>query len=1722
MTILSTLLLGANKAILGLTGDYPKTQGVYRFVTRQAGVWDTMELSHNLVELKRRITSEDFKNQMLRNLIYVGVKWVDQAPTITGIIIEILQLLDNVFGLIKIDMADLIKKFGEFVSQAYSYLLGKSATQVSTHTPDGVRITRQQGIDEILDGSSLTALCAGVATIFSGLIVGLGASSFPDGWKTLKKMADNGRSISNFERGVTSAWHIVETVFDMIQKLFNYLLGRRQLKQCETRFKRFNIDILEYVSQVDAFVDPTMSFDDMKKIRRTSHLIKLKNMANQIEGLMLNDNVKVSATAKQIILSKIKEFRTFINGNNFRADDLDRAIPFGMSFIGSPGCGKSLASNLIAKKVTEHGFIENSPFQQDNIYHWMPIKKFMDNYEGQSVVVIDDFNCTTDAKGTESPEHKILQMFSNGPYYPEMASLTEKGRAFVSEVIISSSNVLYPKFESLRSSEAIWRRRNLVFTQVKIAEDGYKIENWRFYRMRPVPNGPDDNGYIDHIPYTIHEVIAMVKVELEKWRSTATPTLDELKLDCKLVEQFRAGKYPDTKSRAPVTPWRRGAPKDEPRDDTHTKTTKTQGKELPPFDIRDLDLPLEQDWDMWAPPAPPVLDCAPINPIEEQERIVDIWDRLLRHLGMSYQAFDSGMGLPQLRLHVELDPARFLDYTYEDHDGTHRLFTDASEFYENVEMNDYDRQDEQAVMDFAQECGNINYWNLDHDSYEYYHLFLVYLKWMTAPETQQDAIITTQQGKDVIFPEPSCSYTSTFNPFLEDGHFSIETDMSDILRCQQIADQHDFPEEGKTWFAKYDAKLRNVAIQITDSWWLQKKWISDDSIQWLEIAVGGIVALMAAIAVYKLCKGWNSPVNTTQEAMNYDGRTNIARPTITTVESIQYSHQKNIKPVITLTEGCANKNTRDMMQGVIKKNLYWMTLTSPGKQMGGNAMIVKGYDLIFPKHYLSKWESEEPSMELVLSLAKESNSRKESLTLSSFVKHPTKDFAWIRLSPSKFQAHKSIVEWIAEDDSGWRRYNGFNCATVSILPDDLCRQATYHYGHATMEKSIVLSATTGEKAYEVNGYDTGISGGEGLCGRLLLDTSAALDKPIVGMHVSGSDNVDNSFFYPITKKDISLMESGAPIVTAPQAYDFKDIVKDFPHFFNETEDPVKIEDDSRLKVVGYEKFAIVSERLAVKPEYETAFEPTILHNKVMENKHCPSPLSLYNKNMDPKIREAGVEPQELAEMKYTKKTEPFSKKLLNFGKEALKSTLMPIEYHDWSVMDLDKALNGDGMYLNPMNMQSSPGTEYQKLSDGHRGKNAYVKRKVKDSEGNLIPEALQKWEIRDEEHKPTGVGGVTNRGKYLLKDLERIETDLKEGREVFSPASSSMKDETLPLEKVWIGKVRLFMTLAMSITILTRRYFGAFLAASVACCTTIPLAIGVDASGPSWTQVYRRMNKWKGRCIAADFKSFDSQADGECMLNAAEVISDIYDTKSGKPDPIGRKVRYGLVYLFIHTYVVCRNLLYRKSQGIPSGIPVTAPLNSCVNVQYLVMCIKALTDAAGRNYSVNQLLMLIEILVYGDDFVVSIAPELEGIITYITMRDWLAQYNIVITPETKDGDEYEYRKLSDEVTFLKRKWVPEPGDTTKIRAPIEMDTIAGIINWQRKKHPPVEMMKSLIDENYLQELFHHGREPYEKGLKALNDALQEQSAKGRLHREMPRYYANDYDERHSVWLSKFN
>nr|AXF38654.1 MAG: polyprotein [Avocet picornavirus B] len=105
------------------------------------------------------------------------------------------------------------------------------------------------------------------------------------------------------------------------------------------------------------------------------------------------------------------------------------AEPVGVLIHGSPGTGKSMASNLLGNSLARF-------FGDVEPYSLPPDPKYFDGYVGQNVVIMDDLGQNPDGEDMKM----ICQMISSVQFHVPMADLADKGRKFTSTVVIATTN----------------------------------------------------------------------------------------------------------------------------------------------------------------------------------------------------------------------------------------------------------------------------------------------------------------------------------------------------------------------------------------------------------------------------------------------------------------------------------------------------------------------------------------------------------------------------------------------------------------------------------------------------------------------------------------------------------------------------------------------------------------------------------------------------------------------------------------------------------------------------------------------------------------------------------------------------------------------------------------------------------------------------------------------------------------------------------------------------------------------------------------------------------------------------------------------------------------------------------------------------------------------------------------------------------------------------------
>ncbi|AAQ02679.1 polyprotein [Coxsackievirus A17] len=142
---------------------------------------------------------------------------------------------------------------------------------------------------------------------------------------------------------------------------------------------------------------------------------------------------------------RIQKLEHTIN-NYIQFKSKHRIEPVCLLVHGSPGTGKSVVTNLIARAIAEK---ENT-----STYSLPPDPSHFDGYKQQGVVIMDDLNQNPDGADMKL----FCQMVSTVEFIPPMASLEEKGILFTSNYVLASTNSSRITPPTVAHSDALARR----------------------------------------------------------------------------------------------------------------------------------------------------------------------------------------------------------------------------------------------------------------------------------------------------------------------------------------------------------------------------------------------------------------------------------------------------------------------------------------------------------------------------------------------------------------------------------------------------------------------------------------------------------------------------------------------------------------------------------------------------------------------------------------------------------------------------------------------------------------------------------------------------------------------------------------------------------------------------------------------------------------------------------------------------------------------------------------------------------------------------------------------------------------------------------------------------------------------------------------------------------------------------------------------------------------
>jgi len=312
---------------------------------------------------------------------------------------------------------------------------------------------------------------------------------------------------------------------------------------------------------------------------------------------------------------------------------------------------------------------------------------------------------------------------------------------------------------------------------------------------------------------------------------------------------------------------------------------------------------------------------------------------------------------------------------------------------------------------------------------------------------------------------------------------------------------------------------------------------------------------------------------------------------------------------------------------------------------------------------------------------------------------------------------------------------------------------------------------------------------------------------------------------------------------------------------------------------------------------------------------------------------------------------------------------------------------------------------------------------------------------------------------------------MKAGYEVKNVVSACLKDETRDLERVYLGKTRIFCVGSLAHLIMTIMVVGDVVFYMKENHLDTDVCIGINPHGSEWWILAEKLMKHK-LFGGGDYSGFDSGITSK--FGHALYLAMKWYINSG--DSLYNWYLYNVCMSSIAPIFVINSECYWSDWMNSSGGWLTGFLNSFVNVCifnafHWFVC---QTNGFGDRSRLEDLVCAF----YGDDNLWSVCDDLKDLINMETLGEFIWEvFGMTYTTTSKGKIDSKFVDF-DNLEFLCRKFRPRGNLYT---APLAEESIHGMLLWIKKSslRTPADQLAINV-EQAMMEYYHYGQEKFER------------------------------------------
>lgn len=357
--------------------------------------------------------------------------------------------------------------------------------------------------------------------------------------------------------------------------------------------------------------------------------------------------------------------------------------------------------------------------------------------------------------------------------------------------------------------------------------------------------------------------------------------------------------------------------------------------------------------------------------------------------------------------------------------------------------------------------------------------------------------------------------------------------------------------------------------------------------------------------------------------------------------------------------------------------------------------------------------------------------------------------------------------------------------------------------------------------------------------------------------------------------------------------------------------------------------------------------------------------------------------------------------------------------HGRQILTFEEAVSPpESMKMKPIQRTTSPGYPYRLSGDA--GKKAFF-----GAEGDFTFDSEECEALRQDVDNIIAQASLNTRSSVIFTDF--------------------LKDELRSHAKVEAVASRAISGAPLDYTIAVRMYFGSFMAAMFATPVVSGMAPGINPY-KDWHLLAESLLSKGGKVFGGDFKRFDAGQQPYLLEAILRYINRWYAFNNPHHKPEHDLIRTVLWLDLTHSRHLTGvggklDTVVQWNKSLPSGHPLTTPVNSMFSLITLAACYAAATGDK-RNMWLH-----VYICTYGDDNVNAPSDAVADVFNQVTVSKLMKElFGLTYTSDKKDAELVPYESI-EQLTFLKRTFAVDEEASGGWAAPLDPDSFLYTPYW---------------------------------------------------------------------------